>query len=203
MRSWRREGHCDTLSEFGRVGFLAERRVSVGAFATIRKRSSRTAGIRSMKTFHCTHCQNLIFFENVRCLSCDHSLAFLPDRGDHGCAHQSPDGLVAVGNARRRRRIRGIGCARTMIKSACATGRYLPTIPQRLCKSCRLNRVIPDLSDPEQQDRLVPLGARQAPHDLHADWASGCRSCRRTAIAIPDWRSSFWRTPPTAMPAAS
>ncbi len=33
-----------------------------------------------MKTFHCTHCQNLVFFENVKCLSCHHELAFLPEQ---------------------------------------------------------------------------------------------------------------------------
>src|SRR6202040_2148733 len=46
---------------------------------------------RPMKTFHCTHCQNLIFFENVRCLSCDHSLAFLPDQKTMGALIQSGD----------------------------------------------------------------------------------------------------------------
>ena len=46
-----------------------------------------------MKTFHCTHCQNLVFFENVRCLNCGHSLAFLPDRGSMGALTEEPDGL--------------------------------------------------------------------------------------------------------------
>jgi hypothetical protein len=46
-----------------------------------------------MKTFHCTHCQNLIFFENVRCLACGHALAFLPDLGIMGALIESPDGL--------------------------------------------------------------------------------------------------------------
>ena len=32
-----------------------------------------------MKTFHCTNCQNLVFFENVTCLNCQHTLAYLPD----------------------------------------------------------------------------------------------------------------------------
>jgi hypothetical protein len=31
-----------------------------------------------MKTFHCTHCQNLVFFENVSCLNCGHALAYPP-----------------------------------------------------------------------------------------------------------------------------
>src|SRR6202789_3505454 len=46
-----------------------------------------------MKTFHCTHCQNLIFFENVRCLNCHRPLAFLPDRGLMAALTQSPDRL--------------------------------------------------------------------------------------------------------------
>ena len=46
-----------------------------------------------MKTFHCTHCQNLIFFENVRCLSCGHALAFLPDLGIMAALIEGPDGL--------------------------------------------------------------------------------------------------------------
>ena len=46
-----------------------------------------------MKTFHCTHCQNLIFFENVRCLNCGHPLAFLPDLGVMAALSESPDGL--------------------------------------------------------------------------------------------------------------
>jgi hypothetical protein len=33
-----------------------------------------------MKTFHCTHCQNLVFFENDRCLKCGYPLAYLADQ---------------------------------------------------------------------------------------------------------------------------
>jgi hypothetical protein len=32
-----------------------------------------------MKTFHCGACQALVFFENTRCLTCGHSLAFDPE----------------------------------------------------------------------------------------------------------------------------
>ena len=55
-----------------------------------------------MKTFHCTHCQNLVFFENVRCLNCGHALAFLPDLGMMAALSESRDGLWRV----------GAGCAR-------------------------------------------------------------------------------------------
>jgi len=32
-----------------------------------------------MKIFHCDNCQQVVFFENVRCVNCDHILAYLPD----------------------------------------------------------------------------------------------------------------------------
>ena len=31
-----------------------------------------------MKNFHCDHCQNLVFFENVQCVGCHHTLGFMP-----------------------------------------------------------------------------------------------------------------------------
>ena len=100
-----------------------------------------------MKTFHCTHCQNLIFFENVRCLSCGHALAFLPDLRIMGALIESPDGLWRPDTAdihktdSRSYRL----CANYDQVSVCnwvipadEAGEY--------CRSCRLNRVIPDLS---------------------------------------------------------
>ena len=36
----------------------------------------------SMRVFHCDHCQQLVFFENVSCIKCGHSLAYLPDVDD-------------------------------------------------------------------------------------------------------------------------
>ena len=35
-----------------------------------------------MKVFHCDHCQQLVFFENVSCIKCGHALAYLPDIDD-------------------------------------------------------------------------------------------------------------------------
>ena len=46
-----------------------------------------------MKTFHCTNCQNLVFFENIKCLSCGRALAFLPDRLTMGALAQDSAGL--------------------------------------------------------------------------------------------------------------
>jgi hypothetical protein len=33
-----------------------------------------------MKDFHCTHCEQVVFFESVRCVNCGRLLAYLPDR---------------------------------------------------------------------------------------------------------------------------
>jgi hypothetical protein len=97
-----------------------------------------------MKTFHCTHCQSLIFFENVRCLNCGRSLAFLPDRGLMAALTQSPDGLwrsELQGAESRGYRL----CANYNQVSVCNW--VVPADdPCDFCRSCRLNRVIPDLS---------------------------------------------------------
>jgi hypothetical protein len=97
-----------------------------------------------MRTFHCTHCQSLIFFENVRCLNCDRSLAFLPDRGLLAALTQSPDGLwrsELQGAESRGYRL----CANYNRASVCNW--VVPADdPCDFCRSCRLNRVIPDLS---------------------------------------------------------
>jgi hypothetical protein len=95
-----------------------------------------------MKTFHCTHCQNLIFFENVRCLGCGHALAFLPDLGIMAALSEGADGLwrSQIEKSRGYRL-----CANYDQVSVCNW-----VIPAEeageFCRSCRLNRVIPDLS---------------------------------------------------------
>jgi hypothetical protein len=97
-----------------------------------------------MKTFHCTHCQNLVFFENVRCLNCGHLLAFLPDLGFMGALSERPDGLwraeLDAANSRGYRL-----CANYDQVSVCNW--VVPADDSSaFCGSCRLNRVIPDLS---------------------------------------------------------
>ena len=99
-----------------------------------------------MKTFHCTHCQNLIFFENVRCLNCGRSLAFLPDRGLMAALTQSSDGLwrsEIPGAEAQGYRL----CANYDRVSVC-NWVVSAEDPSDFCRSCRLNRVIPDLSSP-------------------------------------------------------
>ncbi len=96
-----------------------------------------------MKTFHCTHCQSLVFFENVRCLNCGHSLAFLPDLRIMGALMQRPDGLWGAElDAPDSRGYRL--CANYDQVSVCNW--VVPADDYNaFCGSCRLNRLIPDL----------------------------------------------------------
>ena len=99
-----------------------------------------------MKTFHCTHCQHLIFFENVRCLNCGHALAYLPDRNLMAAVEQGKDNLW---------RYEGPGgqdkayklCGNYDRENVC-NWTVEADDPDLLCRSCRLTHVIPDLSQP-------------------------------------------------------
>jgi hypothetical protein len=97
-----------------------------------------------MKIFHCDHCQNLVFFENIRCVHCDHQLAYLPDIEDIGSLEPAGANLVrspARGAAGKLYRLCHNYTAENVCNSAIPS-----TDPDPLCRSCRLTRVIPDLS---------------------------------------------------------
>jgi hypothetical protein len=104
---------------------------------------------RPVKTFHCTNCQNLVFFENNLCLACGHVLAYLPDRGDMAALQQGADGLwqvkfgsVSDGHYRL--------CGNYVDHDNCNWA-VPASSPEALCQSCRLTTVIPDLSVPESR----------------------------------------------------
>jgi hypothetical protein len=101
-----------------------------------------------MKVFHCDHCGQLLFFENSVCLSCGRRAAYLPDLGVVGSLDQDPADT---------------DCWRSPLPAAAAGGYRLCrnyaeesvcnwTVPDDaegpLCLSCRLTRVIPDLTLP-------------------------------------------------------
>ena len=101
-----------------------------------------------MKTFHCTHCQNLVFFENTKCLSCEHSLAYLPDQTRMSALEQDPDGLWRQPGKEGGQAYRL--CANYVDQDICNWA--VPADdPEPLCLSCRLTRVIPDLSEPSNK----------------------------------------------------
>ncbi|HMC09952.1 MAG TPA: zinc-ribbon domain-containing protein, partial [Pirellulaceae bacterium] len=96
-----------------------------------------------MKIFHCDHCQNLVFFENIRCLRCDHALAYLPDVRDLGSLDSAGQELwrSPVGMGGRTYRL----CENYSRENVCNWA--VPADDSHsLCQSCRLTRVIPDLT---------------------------------------------------------
>lgn len=51
-------------------------------------------GLSFRKIYHCDHCEQLVFFENIACLSCGHPLAFLPDIYAIGSLAPAKDGTL-------------------------------------------------------------------------------------------------------------
>ena len=113
-----------------------------------------------MKTFHCQYCGNPIFFENVQCLQCDSALAFLPDRLNMAAVEPAGEQDEALWRPRVRGRkpspARYRLCHNHTTQNACNFA--VPADdPNPLCVSCRLTRVLPDLSQPENPARWYRL----------------------------------------------
>jgi hypothetical protein len=98
-----------------------------------------------MKVFHCDHCGHLVFFENTQCVHCGHLLAFLPDVllvgsldpvGGDGNQWRSP-----LDWASRSYRL----CENYRVAQVCNWAVEADD-ESPLCRSCRLTRVVPDLS---------------------------------------------------------
>jgi len=122
-----------------------------------------------MRTFHCSHCQHLVFFESVVCVNCGHALAVLPDTLDmaavrpvdapaaEGAASPPADGSAlwevvradppAAPDAPLRYRL----CANHALHDACNFAVAESDGP--LCVSCRQTRTLPDLAVPDNLRR--------------------------------------------------
>ena len=75
-----------------------------------------------MRIFHCDHCRQLVFFENVQCLTCKHTLAYLPDVSEVGSLEKADDDLwkaFAPEAAGRNTAYAGITASRTSVIGRC------------------------------------------------------------------------------------
>ena len=102
-----------------------------------------------LKTFHCTHCNQQVFFENVHCESCDSTLGYLEDGDDISAFAPDDDGawraLPADSSGRRYK-----SCHNYAVERVC--NRMIPwEDPQALCQSCRLTTIIPSLESEQNR----------------------------------------------------
>jgi hypothetical protein len=97
-----------------------------------------------MKTFHCNHCDHLLFFENTTCLGCGRQVAYLPDVALMSSLDPLPDGNWRSPIPEAEEKTYWL-CKNYTDEQVCNWA--IPSSdPQSLCLSCRLTRAIPDLS---------------------------------------------------------
>lgn len=120
-----------------------------------------------MKLFFCDQCDHPVHFENTTCLNCDATLAFLPRHGRIAALAQTPEGDWAViprpGKAAAQRpagaadpRPRYRLCDHYTTNSLCNWAVDADD-DASLCVSCRMSRVIPDLSRPGRAALLYQM----------------------------------------------
>ncbi|HVH44720.1 MAG TPA: putative zinc-binding peptidase [Labilithrix sp.] len=105
-----------------------------------------------MKVFHCDHCGQLLFFENINCVRCGRALAYVPELThlaslDPRPTEDNPNRWSSplAGRAFRL-------CSNYSSYNVCNWA--VPEgDPNTLCRACRLTRTIPNLSRPGN-DRL-------------------------------------------------
>jgi hypothetical protein len=109
----------------------------------------------AVKTFHCTACQALIFFENTRCLNCGRVLAFIPERTSMVTLNPADDGQwrsVEPNDTEKAYRL----CANYTDHAVCNWA--IPAeSPETLCRSCSLTHTIPDLGIAGSQEAWTKL----------------------------------------------
>lgn len=110
-----------------------------------------------MKTFHCDRCQQLVFFENVRCERCAALLGYVPQSGEISAFEDAGDGLwrrlgagqPGASTAPRESAETSDGplfrqCHNYAVENVCNW--MIPAdSPDTLCRSCRFTRTIPNL----------------------------------------------------------
>ncbi|MCJ0765121.1 zinc-binding metallopeptidase family protein [Variovorax terrae] len=114
-----------------------------------------------MKIFNCDHCGHPVFFENVTCLNCDSTLAFLP--GPLTLAALEPVPGAAAPALWQRRDGEADGTRYRMCRNHDLYQACNFAVPaddaNPLCLSCRQTRLLPDLSAPSNLERWYRIEA--------------------------------------------
>jgi hypothetical protein len=93
-----------------------------------------------MKTFRCA-CGARVYFDNTQCLSCGRELGFLPEAGTLLGLESARDSVHATPYGPCRK------CENYAARGVCNW--LVPDGDETLCRACRLNHVVPDLSKPD------------------------------------------------------
>lgn len=102
-----------------------------------------------MRTFNCNRCEQLVFYENVRCERCDALLGYVPELGELSAFEDAGDGRwrslhPQTGGALYRQ------CHNYAVENVCNW--MIPADqPDTLCRSCQLTRTIPNLAAPDNR----------------------------------------------------
>jgi len=110
-----------------------------------------------MKLFTCPACQQTLHFENFQCTGCGHALAYLPDRQILTALEPVSDAagiFKALGAAGGGARYRLCG---NQIDHAACNWAVPEDEDQRFCCACRLNEIIPNLSEPAVKQAWLTL----------------------------------------------
>ena len=98
-----------------------------------------------MKIFHCTYCEQLVFFENFTCVQCKHTLAYLPELDIVGALVPVEGGEWRSVQVNQERKYRL--CDNYSRENICNWA--IPADePYSLCQSCRFTQVVPKLTKP-------------------------------------------------------
>lgn len=108
-----------------------------------------------MKTFHCNHCEQMLFFESVRCVNCGRLLAYLPDRQVMGALEAGENGAWLY-RARDGTQSGYRLCTNYSRHNVCNWAVPADDADER-CVSCRLTRPTPELAEEAHQQAWFKL----------------------------------------------
>jgi hypothetical protein len=116
-----------------------------------------------MKLFSCHRCLQLLFFESTQCTRDGFRLAYLPDRDLMSGLDQDADGRAWTALTPAAEGARYHLCANGIEHNVCnwaiPEAEFAAAGPEGLCQACRLNRVIPNLSEPGAREAWARLEA--------------------------------------------
>lgn len=104
-----------------------------------------------MKVFHCVHCGQLLFFENVTCVRCGRALAYVPEESLLVALEPVQAGVPNLWHSERTGQKYRL--CENYVKHNVCNWAIREDDPETLCRACRLTNTIPNLSKPGN-DRL-------------------------------------------------